>query len=283
MECNLSILETREQSPLTSTMFHRWELPDGQLWTEFHRSEHGYLLRFPDIADFQISASGKEIIVWPVAGIPASTTQHIYLNQVYPLALSRQGKLIFHASAIELGLHCIAFIGHSGMGKSTLAASFASNGFRFLTDDGLRLQKETDGYHVMPSHPSIRLWEDSSEALLATECNTAPPLHFTSKSRFMAGEEIPFCDKARLLKRVYFLSNDISSTTRIEPIKASESLIELVRHSFLLDIKEANILADHFQELTFLVDEPLFYRLHHPRSYDQLQEVREMIIEHAST
>lgn len=262
-------------------MFHRWELPDGQLWTEFHSDEHGYLLRFPDIADFHISKDGVAICAWPVADIPDSTTQHIYLNQVYPLALSRQGKLIFHASAVEIESHCIAFVGHSGMGKSTLAASFATNGFRFLTDDGLRLEKSGDGYRVRPSHPSLRLWEDSRDALLANDSDEAPSLHFTSKSRLLAGDEIAFCDQPRQLHRVYFLSAEECNSPKITPLKSSEALIELVKHSFLLDIRQTNILADHFQELSLLVEDPIFYRLHYPRNYALLDELRMMIVDHS--
>ena len=33
-------------------------LPDGTRWTEFYRTQTGYLLRFPELADFQVSADG---------------------------------------------------------------------------------------------------------------------------------------------------------------------------------------------------------------------------------
>lgn len=281
MDCSFTILESRNQAPLESDMFHRWELPDGQIWTEFHREMNGYLLRFPDIADFQISKDGKVIIAWPALGIPQSTTEHLYLNQVYPLALSRQGKMVFHASAIEIASDCVAFIGHSGIGKSTLAASFATNGFRFLTDDGLRIDKDSGHYWVKPSNPSIRLWEDSEVALSVTG-NVAPPLHFTSKSRYHASEIIAFCDQPRLLKRVYFLSDEECQSPQIDAVQSSQALIELVKHSFLIDINEKNMLAEHFNELAQLVDQSIFYRLRYPRDYEQLTAVREMIIQHTT-
>jgi hypothetical protein len=47
----------------------------------------------------------------------------------------------------------VVFAAESGRGKSTLAASFAVNGFRFLTDDGLVLEPAGEGYAVLPSHP----------------------------------------------------------------------------------------------------------------------------------
>ena len=149
--------------PSVAHSFHTWAFPDGTPWTEFYRENGGYLLRFPDLADFRVSADGLEVTGFPVPGVSESTSQHLYLNQVLPLVLSKLGKLVFHASAVEVPGGAVAFAAESGRGKSTLAASFAVNGFRFLTDDGLVLEPVADGYQVQPSHPSIRLWEDSEE------------------------------------------------------------------------------------------------------------------------
>ena len=171
-------------------------------------------------------------------GVSEATSQHLYLNQVLPLVLSKLGKLVFHASAVEVPGGAVAFAAESGRGKSTLAASFAVNGFRFLTDDGLVLEPAADGYQVQPSHPSIRLWEDSEEALIAPGVETAPAVSFTSKSRFLAGEAIPFCDQPRPLRRMYFLGDGSAETIQIHRLSPAEALVEWVKHSFLLDVEE---------------------------------------------
>lgn len=261
--------------------FHEWVFPDGTLWAQFYRTGAGYLLRFPGLADFEISADGCSISCWPATGISEHTVQHLYLNQVRPLALSKQGHLILHASAVEIADVAIAFIGESGRGKSTLAASFATSGFRFLTDDGLVVEAWGDGYEVRPSHPSIRLWLDSEAALIAPNTPTAPALEFTSKSRFLAGDRIAFCESPRPLRRVYFLGDGSAPTLSFEHMKPADALIELVKHSFLLDIEEREMLAAHFDELSRLASLPIFYRLDYPRRYEDLAAVREAIIEHA--
>ena len=63
--------------------------PDGTLWMQFFRTETGYLLRFPDMADFQVSADGLGVVCTPAPGVPDGTPEHLYLNQVLPLALSK--------------------------------------------------------------------------------------------------------------------------------------------------------------------------------------------------
>ena len=278
----LSTERDRHQKPIGKAPFHVWTFPDGTVWTCFYRNDGDYRLRFPELADFEVSGNGDTVRCWPVPGISEYTVEHLYLNQVLPLVLGKQGKLVFHASAIETGSGALVFMGVSGRGKSTLAASFATHGFRFLTDDGLLLEEKKGRYQVQPSHPSIRLWQDSQEALVAEDAAIAPPVQHTSKARFLAGEDMAFCGEARPLQRIYFLGEGTASAVEFQPMVPSEALIELVRHSFLLDIEEQTQLAQHFDRLARLVSRPIFYRLDYPRRYEDLALVRQSIIGHAT-
>lgn len=255
-------------------------LPDGLPWTEFHRTEAGYLLRFPGFADYEVSVDGNDVVCHPVPGVSDEATRHLYLNQVLPLALSRQGKLVFHASAVAVAGNAIVFAAESGKGKSTLAASFATSGSPFLTDDGLVIEERAAEYWVAPSHPSIRLWDDSQEALVRLGAPTAEPVPFTSKTRFLAGDEIPFCDEPRPLRRVYFLGDGTSARVSIEQVSKSDALIELVRHSFLLDIEARELIAAHFDRLSRLVAAGICFKLDYPRTYVSLPDVRQAVLEH---
>lgn len=271
----------RAQAAVGWSPFHRWTFPDGTLWTEFYRAGGGYLLRFPDLADFEISADGFGVACFPVPGVVEATVQHLYLNQVLPLVLSKQGKLVFHASAVEAGQGAIAFVGESGRGKSTLAASFAVSGHRFLTDDGLVLEPIGTGYEVLPSHPSIRLWDDSESALIPPTAGRAPPVSYTSKARFLAGAELIFCAESRPLRRVFFLGDGSAPAIELSALTPAQALVEWVKHSFLLDIEERPRLASHFDQVAALAHQPIHYRLDYPRRFYDLALVRRAIVEHA--
>ncbi|HOX04615.1 MAG TPA: hypothetical protein P5555_20550 [Candidatus Paceibacterota bacterium] len=172
---SFALSDPRPQPPLNSTPFHLWTAPDGSPWTYFYLRGHHYIARFPGMADFELSADGASIRCYPVPGTPLPTIEHLYLNQVLPLALSRQGKLVFHASAIESQAGALVFMGPSGRGKSTLAASFAQKGFRILADDALQIDKTGDGRcQARPGHRSIRLWADSQAAVAANSTRLAP-------------------------------------------------------------------------------------------------------------
>ena len=236
---------------------------------------------FPGLADFQVSAHALAVTGIPVPGVSEGTVRHLYLNQVLPLVLSRLGKRVFHASAVEIEGGAVVFAAASGRGKSTLAASFAVSGFRFLTDDGLVLEPAGDGHDVLPGHPSIRLWADSDAALIAPGTETAPALPFTPKSRFVAGEEIRYCDQSRPLRRVYFLGDGNAVAPVFQRLSAAEALVEWVKHSFLLDVEERPRLASHFDQVAALANQPMHYRLDYPRRYENLARVRQAIVEHA--
>jgi hypothetical protein len=278
------IASARPQAPLATAPFHSWSFPDGTPWTEFHRANGGYLLRFPGLADFDVSADALDVTCFPAtdaAEAPETIAQHLYLNQVLPLVLSKRGKLVFHASAVEVPEGAIAFVAVSGRGKSTLAASFAINGSRFLTDDGLVVEAGARGFDVLPSHPSIRLWEDSEQALIAPGATTAPALHYTSKSRFLAGDGLRFCAEPRSLRRAYFLGDGSADDISIQPMSATDALVEWVKHSFLLDVEEKPRLASHFDQVARLANEPIHYRLDFPRRFEDLPRVRQAVAEHA--
>ncbi len=282
MSVQYEVRGARQQLAISTEAFHKWTQPDGNVWMWFHRNDSAYLLRFPDLADFQVSGDGVRVLVWPVPGVSPQTVEHLHLNQVLPLALSRQGKLVLHGSAVDVDGNGVAFVGESGMGKSTLAASFATNGGRFLTDDGVQIEWVNGNCQIIPSHPSIRLWEDSQNALTDAATVVAPALEFTTKARLLAGANIAFCEGALPLRRVYFLGVGDAASVEIEMMKPAEALIQMLKHSFFLDMDEREMLAQHFDELSRLAALPIYFHLDYRRCYDDLAHVRDAITQHAS-
>lgn len=272
-------VQPRPQPVIDSTPYHEWLLPNDVVWTRFYRTEAGYLVRFPALADFEISSDALAVTCHPAPDVAEDTWRNLFLNQVWPLVQSQRGALVFHGSAVEVDGFATAFLAVSGGGKSTLAASFATAGYRFLTDDGLVLEPAQDGYLALPSHPSIRLWGDSREALLGAESGTEPAVPHTSKTRLMAGSAMTFCDEARPLRGAYFLGDGACTDLRIQRIDPSEALVEWCRNSFLLDPLERPMLASHFDRLAALANRLPCYRLDYPRRFEELAAVRQAIVD----
>ena len=145
---------------------------------------------------------------------------------------------------------------------------------------GLHLEWVDGTCTVIPSHPSIRLWEDSQEALIAEAVLVAPPLEFTSKARLLAGADVAFCAQPLPLGCVYFLGGTEVSSVVITRMPPAAAMIELVKNAFLLDVEDRNLLALHFDELSQLANLPIYYHLDYPRRYDYLPQVRASITSH---
>ena len=217
-----AVEHSRSQTPVGRPVVRQLSFPDGTPWTEFYRIPGGILLRFPGLADYEVSADGLKIRCFPEAEVSAATVDHLYANQVLPLALSRLGKIVIHAAAVETGGKGIAFVGESGLGKSTLAASFATSGLRLLADDNLVIENIGADYRIQPGLPVIRLWDDSHKALVWDSTPRDSGIPHTSKARFLAGEQIGYCDQPCLLRYAYLLGGETTGPAEFEPLAPAD-------------------------------------------------------------
>lgn len=264
--------------------FNQWRLPDGEIWLSLTKTESGYLLRFPDFADFLVPAHGKEISCSPRLDTPLDTIRHLFLDQVMPLVLSKAGRLVLHASAVSAPEGAVAFLGVSGQGKSTLAASFCQQGFRLLTDDCLLLKEEEGQIVAIPSYPGLRLWSETITALFDHELALARVAQYTEKKRLGPGNSrFTFSSDSAPLRRVYVLvpPEKVSEARgiTIAPLSPQEAFIELVRYAYKLDITDRERLKEEFDCISHIVSKPFFYRLTFPRNISLLASVRESILE----
>jgi hypothetical protein len=279
-----SLLESRSQHAPESAAFAEWLQPDGATAASFHRTPPGYLVRFPSLADFEISADTLAIACHPVPSVSEATCRNLYLNQILPLALSKRGKLVLHASAVELAPdRTVVFAGRSGSGKSTLAAALAAAGFRFLSDDGCSVERSGTGCRVLPGHPALRLWNDSTAAILGDGGSVDIDPATRSKSRVPADDRIAFCDEPRPLACIYALDGAETDVPRFDRLQPAAAVIELVKHCFVLDPQDRPLLASHFEQLTELVVRVPCFRLSFPRRFSAIESLRRSVVEHGAT
>lgn len=283
-DCTFHLLPSREPDPAPHDWFYHWQLPDEDPWLSFAKQGSDYLLRFPNLADFIVSANGKEVRCCPVPETPLDTIKHLLLDQIIPLVLSEKGKLALHASAVVAPEGAIAFIGMTGQGKSTLAASFSKHGFPVLTDDCLLLEGRKGQIFCLPSYPGLRLWSDSISALFADEPKVRQVAHYTQKKRLgIDNAEIAFCSRAVPLQRTYILPRadgmeSVSGIT-IGALSPRTAFMELVKHTYRIDISDQEKLREEFDYFTRIAALPLFYSLTFPRNLSCLPQVRQAILE----
>ncbi len=268
----------------TAGPLRRIRLPDGRISLTVGRCGSRYLVRFPRLADFVVSGDGREIDCAPRRGTGARAVAHLFLAQVLPLALSRQGRLVLHASAVVTPWGAIGFLGAAGQGKSTLGASFVNESFPLLADDGLLLAEDGGALAGVPSYPEIRLWPDALAAFAgAGEARDAE--HPPGKKRLLTdGGLWPFSHEQAPLRRLYVLGDlppgTGSHATTIEALTGREAFLELVKHTYRLDFDDRVRLRSEFEAIGRIVSRAILYRLAVSRDLSRLPAVRAAILEH---
>ena len=256
-----------------------WRLPDMAPWCMIYREDDAYRMRFPRFADFIAHRNG-DVECHPVEGIDGATLQHLYLNQVLPAVLSLLDRPAYHASGVAMDDAAILFLGHSGQGKSTLATYLGLQGNPLITDDGVELQWRDGRCMALPSHPAVRLWQDSSNALLAGNAASLPPVSYTTKGRYRSDDVMPFAREAAPLRRAYFLGDGSAENVTIAPLRSHAAHVAWLEHSPSLDIHDKQWLRSQFEQIARLVRMGISYTLDYPRRYDALPEVMAALCAH---
>lgn len=275
----LKQLPTSRQQELPQKPFHEWRTEEDALVTAFYRLAGGFLLRFPERADFTIDLEQEVIACASAPETSERVLTALFHNQVIPLVRSHEGKLVIHASASAIDGLALGFLGPSGRGKSTLATGFAQAGFPFLTDDGLTLEKSGDCYLAQPNQPFVRLWPDSEAELLGEPSNDSEN-GWKEKNLIDAGNSLPFQGDSLPLKAIYVLQEAEVGEAQIEKLKPSAALSALVEHSFILDVEDKEKVRTHFDAVSQLANSIPCFTLAYPRSYQELGNVIGSVITH---
>lgn len=258
-----------------------WTLPTGEPWLSCAKFEGGYVLRFTHLADFCVDRTGREITCYPRSALLQETLSHLLLDHVLPLVLNIRGQDALHATSVLTPHGVCAFTGATGMGKSTLAASFHRAGYPILSDDCLVLQPRQGYLMATPSYPGLRLWDDTLSFLHLTHHPTQPVAHYTTKQRLITPDRIAHLpDTSRSLVAIYSLIRQPAEDTPVQSQRLSRraALMELLPHIFRMDITDRHMLIRQLDFLEQVVTHVPIYRLHFPSSFDILSSLQETIL-----
>ncbi|HQR65941.1 MAG TPA: hypothetical protein PLB02_00945 [Thermoanaerobaculia bacterium] len=173
---------------------------------------------------------------------PGLALTHDVVDYALPNLLSCGGCAVLHGALLETDSGCVAALGESGVGKSTLAARWVRSGRRFMSDDWFVVRPEGRRFLAYPSHPSIRLRERSSELVSrGTAEETDSPAAFDKFWYAFPPGSAAYCAEPRELRGLAFLRrpSDRTGRKRTAPIGSREAMASLVSSLILLEIDSA--------------------------------------------
>ena len=124
-------------------------------------SDTALWLEVPHVARFLV-VDGQRIVIQPASGIDEDSVRVFLLGSGMGALLFQRGLLVLHGNAIRIGDQCMICVGHSGAGKSALAAGFLKRGYDILADDVAPIDSNV---RALPGFPRIKLWQDTANRL----------------------------------------------------------------------------------------------------------------------
>jgi energy-coupling factor transporter ATP-binding protein EcfA2 len=196
---------------------------------------------------------------------------------VMPLMLS-MNALVLHASASLIDRCAVAFTGHCGVGKSTLAAILARRGHPVLSDDALLVRPRGAHLEAVPSYAGLRLWPGMMAAFSRGAATL--PVDAASTKRRLKGD-LGFHDGPAPLGCVYLVSPDPSSDVMLSPLSARDTAMVFVEHGFRIEQRDGAALTREMDTACGAAARVPAWRLSYPREEEQWDLVARRIAAHA--
>ncbi|CAA0091889.1 Uncharacterised protein [BD1-7 clade bacterium] len=239
----------------------------------FQIQDQQFLLIVDGVARYLVK-DGKEITIAPETDADQDSVRLFLLGSVLGALLQQNDLLVLHGSVVEIDGQCAAFVGHSGRGKSTLAAAFRQNGYRILGDDLCVIKMPDDKTQrptVYPGYPQAKLWHDSLESLDMDPESLALIRPNVSKRKLPIHDA--FCDTERPLTHIFQLEPHNGKELdfrKMNGVKIIECLkTHTYRKQFLQGLKRE---TKHFKQCATLSQKVSVYHLNRPESSNFFQE-----------
>ena len=240
-------------------------LPDGRFY-----------LCAPGVVEAILAADGRQALCASAEPADSRSVEANLLNIVLGTALTLQGEEPLHSTAVDLGGFAVAFLGPSGIGKTTLAAYLVQQGATLLTDDVLRLVFDGGRALALPGPYRMKVLPDTVQHFVP---DTLADGYFNPLSgKMMMQPSRPRPGRGGIpLKALYYLGDLPGQAATHEVVAVSLSGFELMRVLLSSAMDDRNATADRLhRQLRFagrVVATVPIRALRYPRRFDVMSDV----------
>lgn len=239
---------------------HRLDLDNTTKSCSAVTAEEGYL-SWNEIGVFLVRR-GREIIIDRLPSVRESLLRFFILGPALALLLHQRGQLVLHASAVSIDGEAVAFLGGSGWGKSTVAATLHAQGHGVVADDLVAVDRPGGAPIVYPGFPQLKLWPEAA-AMLGNAPDRLPRLHpLLEKLAYPAVRG--FSTNPLPLRRLYVLAE--GSNAQVEALEPQAAFVELIRHTYTARVLDSTRTPLHFLQCANLAAKVPIRRLTSQRS-----------------
>ena len=244
-------------------------------------SRDEYLQRVPGVASFHVS-HGRDVIVEPAPGALPADIRAYLLSPIFSTLCYQAGMYSLHASSVRVGNGVVAFLGHSGAGKSTMAAYLERRGYQVISDDICLLDpraSDAGGTLVVPVAPALKLWRSALEQLGATPEHLPRVFSRDDKYRIKVGE----IDERLPLREVLFLEwaeapEAPAEFIPVDGVHAITRLMEFTHYDYLM--KPTGRQTGNFLLCGRVLSQVRAFAFRRPRNFARIDGVIDALQQH---
>jgi hypothetical protein len=240
------------------------EVPQGRLLLHLQSNKQyydatevddAYLLRFYKTCDIRVDRELEHATVYPVDGADPSVVSVLVAGALFAFVLALRGMPVLHASAVQVGGGTLAFVGGSGMGKSTMATLLCASGALLITDDLLCLDLSRHPPTCELGATELRLRKAAGD--LSARFSVAPSRRSTGDARDALATPVAVVEQLPLKAIVVPLPDRSSESTHatIERLHPMDAFLLLSRFPRLLGWHDEKIIRRQFQQLGEIADQ----------------------------
>lgn len=234
------------------------------------------LLDVKGIARYNVR-QGRDIVIAPYPGIDAESIRLFLLGSCFGAALQQRGRLVLHGSAVAGPKRCIAFLGPSGIGKSTLAQYFCKRGYKLVTDDLCVVRFPNHRPMVSAAYPHNKLWPDALKRLCIDPA-PLPKIRPQIHKRLLAMKSM-FSDQEHTLDALFIITKDPLNKKAIDGFGCTGDKYRALRNNSYRPqfIEGQGLKNQQFMSQTRLIGQIPIHILRHGYNLDQLAAVSDII------
>ena len=257
------------------------QIDDGVYLLMLYQLPEVEVVRFAGMADYYLTS--EEIVCHLLDADYDYAVEIWLLGTILAYWLERfRGIPALHAAASVVDGRAVGFLSTNKGGKSSLAATLMQLGHPLLSDDILPLERTEAGFVGRPGYPQMRMWPHQAEHFLGYSQALEKVHPYLDKRRVPVGEGTfgTFCSEAKPLAALYLPHRGDVERVIVEPLSLGEAIMELIRHSFLVELVEAaGLEKQRFAFFAELAKRVPVKRLRYPEGLELLPQVCEALID----
>ncbi len=277
-----STLPLAELPPAADGLDADLEIVEGPVPTELpgatdrgvrYQAAPGQLLLIVDgIARFLISDGRRIVIESPPGADPEDIRLFLY-GSAFAALLHQRGDLVLHGSAIATGDSCVAFLGVSGVGKSTTAMACQRRGYPVLTDDVCAVRPDATGRLLLhPGLPHAKLWLDSLKQFDLAPDGLRRIRQALEKRAVPLGET--FATAPLPVRKLYILRATNQPDIQLTPVEGPQRLNSLKQQTYRFHFVDGLAAKPaHFRAALALAQQATVTRVTRPEGIFRLTEL----------